>query len=115
MPKVGEATFDQQCRTLLKPELFHLCATVMPAPIDVDFLNQVRVATIGNLVALDIKRHLGKDDKFKVGGDLLYFEERLFIPKGPTQLRVLQSRHDFLAVGHFGYNKTLELLSRDFW
>ena len=52
----------------------------MPAPIDVDFLNQVRIATIGDLVALDIKRHLGKDDKFKVEGDLLYFEERLFIP-----------------------------------
>lgn len=47
----------------------------MPAPIDVDVLNQVRVATIGDLVALNIKCHLGKNDKFKVEGDLLYFEE----------------------------------------
>ena len=70
-PKAGEAAFDQQCRTLLKPELFHLCAIVMPTPIDVDFLNQVRVATIGDLMALDIKRHLSKDKKFKVEGDLL--------------------------------------------
>ena len=66
-------------------------------------------------MALDIKRHLGKDDKFKVEGDLLYFEERLFIPEGPTRLQVLQSRHDFPTASHFGYKKTLELLSRDFW
>jgi hypothetical protein len=53
----------------------------MPALIDVKFLNQVRVATIGNLMALDIKRHLGEDDNFKMEGDLLYFEARLYIPK----------------------------------
>ena len=47
----------------------------MPTPIDVDFLNQVRVATIGDHVALDIKHRLNKDNKFKVEGDFLYFEE----------------------------------------
>jgi hypothetical protein len=45
----------------------------------------------------------------------LYFEEQLYIPKGPVQLRVLQSRHDFPTAGHFGFNKTLELISPDFW
>ena len=30
-------------------------------------------------------------------------------------MRVFKARHDFLVVGHFGYNKTLELISRDFW
>ena len=111
-PKAGEAAFDQQCTTLLKPEHFRICAVVVP--IDTDFLDQVRTATIGDSVALEIKKHTD-NDKFKVEGDLLYFEERLYIPKGPTRLRVLQSRHDFPAAGHFGYNKTLELISRDFW
>ena len=65
---------------------------------------------------LDIKRRPNDNsDKFKFEEDLLYFEERLYIPEGPTRLRVLQSRHNFLAVGHFGFNKTLELISRDFW
>ena len=89
-----------------------ICAAVVP--IDADFLDQVRTATIEDSVALEIKKR-ADDDKFKVEGDLLYFEERLYIPKGPTRLRVLQSRHDFPAAGHFGYNKTLELISRDFW
>jgi hypothetical protein len=111
-PKAGEAAFDQQCTTLLKPEHFRICAAAVS--IDTDFLDQVRTATIKDSVALEIKKR-ADDDKFKVEGDLLYFEERLYIPKGPTRLRVLQSRHDFPAAGHFGYNKTLELISRDFW
>ena len=107
-PKAGEAAFDQQCTTLLKPEKFRICTAV--TTINVGFLNEVRIATIKDSVAHDIKQRT-KDDKFKMEGDLLYFEERLYIPKRPIRLRVLQSRHDFPAVGHFGFNKTLELIS----
>ena len=46
---------------------------------------------------------------------LLYYEELLYVPEGLCQLRVLQSRHDFPTAGHFGYNKTMELISQDFW
>jgi hypothetical protein len=41
--------------------------------------------TIEDSVALEIKKR-ADNDKFKVEGDLLYFEERLYIPKGPTRL-----------------------------
>ena len=34
-PKVGEATFDQQCTTLLKPKQLKICAIVVL--IDADF------------------------------------------------------------------------------
>ena len=78
------------------------------------FLNQIRVATIEDFVNLDIKQRVD-NDKFKMERNLLCFEKRLYIPKRSTQLRVLQSRHDFPTVGHFGFNKTLELISRDFW
>ena len=77
VPKAGEATFDQQCMTLLKPKQFKICVVVIP--INADFLNQVCTATIKASIALDIKQHVN-DDKFKVEGDLLYFEERLYIP-----------------------------------
>ena len=111
-PKIGEAAFDQLCTTLLKPEQFRICATVVS--IDADFVDQVCAATVEDSVALDIKQRIN-DDKFKVEGELLYFEKRLYIPKGPIRLQVLQSRHDFLAARHFVFNKTLELVSRDFW
>jgi len=42
------------------------------------------LATIKDFVALHIKCQLGEDNKFKVEGDILYFEEHIFIPEGPT-------------------------------
>ena len=111
-PKVGEATFDQHCTTLLKPEQFRICVVVVR--IDADFLNQVCAATIEDSIALDIKQR-ADDDQFKVEGDLLYFEEQLYIPKGPVRLQVFHSHHDFPTAEHFGFNKTLELIPPDFW
>ena len=53
--------------------------------------------------------------KFKIEGECLYFEKRIYIPDGLHRFQVIQARHDLPAVGHFGFNKTLELISRDFW
>jgi hypothetical protein len=67
-------------------------------------------------LVLDIKRCFDNNrEKFKFVDDLLYFEDRLYILEGPARLQVLQTRHDFLAAGHFGFNKTLELIFKDFW
>ena len=78
MLKIGEATSNQQCTTLSKPKQFRICVAVVP--IDVDFLDQVRAATLKDSVAFDINQRVD-DDKFKVEGELLYFEEQLYIPK----------------------------------
>ena len=53
--------------------------------------------------------------RFQFRDGLLYYEGLLYVPEGPCRLRVLQSRHDFPSAGHFGFNKTMELISRDFW
>ena len=53
--------------------------------------------------------------KFEFKNNLFYFEGRLYVLEREARLRVFQARHDFPAAGHFGYNKTLELISRDFW
>lgn len=113
-PKAGDAAFDQQCTTLLQPERFRLYATSMIMPIDADFLEEIREASIADSLVQNAKQRLDKD-KFKIEDGLLYFEDRLYIPEGPPRLRILQSRHDFPAAGHFGFNKTMELISRDFW
>jgi hypothetical protein len=88
----------------------------MLIPIESSFLDQVFAASTMNLLVLDIKRRFDDNrEKFKFVDNLLYFEKRLYIPKGPTHLRVLQACYDFPAAGHFGFNKTLELISGDFW
>ena len=67
-------------------------------------------------LVLDIKRHFDNNsEKFKFVNDLLYFEKHLYILEGSKRLWILQTCHDFLAVGHFGFNKMLELISQDFW
>jgi hypothetical protein len=67
-------------------------------------------------LVLNIKRHFENNrEKIKFMDDLLYFEECLYIPEGSTRLWVLQAQHDFPTIGHFGFNKTLEFISRDFW
>jgi hypothetical protein len=38
-----------------------------------------------------------------------------YLPEqGKLRTRVLQAKHDHLTAGHFGYNKTLVLLRRDY-
>jgi hypothetical protein len=46
---------------------------------------------------------------------LLLMDHRVYIPdyrqeQGNLHTRILQSKHDHITAGHFGYNKTLELL-----
>jgi hypothetical protein len=55
------------------------------------------------------------DPRFQFMDGLLYYQGLLYIPDGPCQFRVFQSHHDFSTAGHFGFNKTMELISRDFW
>ena len=93
---------------MLSPEQLHLRTIAMVTTIDPNFIDQVRTAFTIDALVLDIKQHPNnKDDRFKLDEDLLYFEERLYIPEGPIQLCILQSRYDFPAAGHFGFNKTL--------
>ena len=50
---------------------------------------------------------------------LLLHDNRVFVPDftaptGNLRLRILQERHDHITAGHFGQNKTLELIRRDY-
>jgi transposase InsO family protein len=50
---------------------------------------------------------------------LLLMDRRVYVPeyrpeRGNLRTRVLQAKHDHPTAGHFGYNKTLELLRRDY-
>ena len=69
-------------------------------------------------LVLDIQQrqsnNIEESSHFKIDNNLLYFEECLYVPNG-SHLSVLQARHDLPTVGHFGFNKTLELVSWDFW
>jgi hypothetical protein len=113
--KEEKAAYEQQQTTRLEVEQIRLCAATMSTLVDSSFLDQIRVASTMDPLVLDIKHFDNNREKFKFVDDVLYFEEHLYKPEGPTRLRVLQARHDFPVAGHFGFNKTLELISQDFW
>lgn len=59
--------------------------------------------------------------KFVIIGGLLYFaittkdELRLCIPQGRTRKAIMQLAHDSAAAGHRGFEKTYDLISRDYY
>ena len=47
---------------------------------------------------------------------ILHFDGKLYVlPEGGAHAEVLQSNHDDLLVGHFGYARTLELIRRKYY
>jgi len=53
------------------------------------------------------------DKNFTITDDLLCWKNRIYAPEGIRQ-RIIQSEHDSKVAGHFGRERTLELISRNF-
>ena len=69
---------------------------------------------------LDLCRKGSPSPRFTLSpSGLLLMDRRVYVPqfrpeRGNLRTRVLQEKHDHPTAGHFGYNKTLELLRRDY-
>ena len=102
----------------MKPECLCLRTTNVSTLIDTTFLEEILAASAKDPFVLDIQQrrsnNIEESSHFRVEDNLLYFEECLYVPS-ESCLSLLQARHDLPAVGHFGFNKTLELVSWDFW
>ena len=55
IPKEGEAAYDQQRTTLLKPERLCLRTTHVSTPVDTTFLKEIRAASAKDPFVLDIQ------------------------------------------------------------
>jgi len=54
------------------------------------------------------------DKNFTVTDDLLCWKNRIYVPEGLRQ-RIIQSEHDSKVAGHFGRDRTMELISRNLY
>jgi hypothetical protein len=54
------------------------------------------------------------DKSFTIANKLLCWKNSIYVPEGLRQ-RVMQSEHDSKVAGHFGRERTLELLTRNFY
>jgi transposase InsO family protein len=81
---------------------------------DEEFLEMVRKAGKGDTLyqqaMTSVKEPLSVED------GVLYRKERMWIPDDKELIKkVLESEHDAKIAGHFGQDKTIELIRRNFW
>ena len=127
-PLLGEATFDDQKQILLGPPRLQ-AVEVSHMPVDSSILNSIRQDLQIDVFAQEVLDHIDPNhvscskgqhphvdyNKFTWQNDLLFYKGLLYAPNGSSHLKVLQHCHDTYMVGHFGIQKTLELVSRAFW
>jgi hypothetical protein len=117
-PKEEDPILDQQKSIVLKLANFQLKALAMSSGEDLSYLQEIQEALQDDPFVENIRKRLRTNevnDEFEFKDGLLYFKGFLYIPPGPTRLKIIQMRHDLPTVGHFGFNKTMELISQDFW
>ena len=102
---------------------------VFETPLDSRFLDNIRSSICSYNFAQDILEHIIPDlascshSKFSImdygnfswHGGFLFQNNGIYIPKGPSQLEVLQHYHDSPLPGHFEGVKTLELVTQNYW
>ena len=88
------------------------------------FLNQIREAGKEDSKWLERGRELVRQkesgekmpDDWTESDRLLYYKNRLYIPESEAlQTEIAQSCHDSRVAGHFGQEKTIEIVTRDFY
>jgi hypothetical protein len=55
------------------------------------------------------------NNRWHIKDDLLHYEGKYYIPPGRLRRELLKQNHDDPQAGHFGYDKTLELLRRKYY
>jgi len=96
----------------------------LPRTMNDTFLDTVRAAGKEDerwqdrgreLVRLRESRKRMPDEWIEKDG-LLYYKNRLYIPESEAlQTEIGQGCHDWLVAGHFGQEKTIEIVTRDFY
>jgi hypothetical protein len=85
-----------------------------------DTHRRIKTALTSDDYAMGIKENLGEADqpphekKFRLIEDLLYFEDKLYIPNS-LRSEWIQNQHDAPLAGHPGYLKTFDLVNRNFY
>ena len=126
----GEPTFEHTKQILLGPNRLRLMAANAIITLeDSTLLNSIRDYMATDEFANDVLDHILPDrasssqsknprndyHQFYWHGGFLFWRNLLYVPNGPPWLWILQYCHDTPIAGHFGVQKTLELISRQYW
>ena len=123
----GEAAFESQKKILLGPDRLRVMAIhTINTPGDSRLLDSIREQIATDAFAQEVLSHIiphrasssqSKNPRldytqFNWHDGLLFRQTLLYVPDGPSRLKVVQQCHDTPMAGHFGIHKTFELISR---
>jgi transposase InsO family protein len=126
----GEVAFESQKQILLGSDRLRLMEVhATETASDSGLLYSIREQINVDEFAQDILDHIIPDrascsrsskprqdyNLFTSHDGLLFRQNLLYVPDGPSRLQVLQHCHDTPMAGHFGIHKTFELISRRYW
>lgn len=77
---------------------------------DSSFLEEIRTATTKDPIVKELPK---KGYALKEG--LLLYNDLIYVPTVDLRLHILRENHDSPTAGHFGINKTIELVTRNYW
>ena len=106
---------EQQKSVILKPTNLQVKALEMSSYEHTTYLKEIWEALKDNSFIETIKTRSSNDvvyEEFEFKDGQLYSNEFLHIPLGSKKLNILQTPNGLPFAGHFGFNETLELLSR---
>lgn len=117
VPKEGEAIYNQQKSIILKPERLALNSLESSFSNDLSIVEEIQKTLKQDPLVENVQRQMkeGKGEDFEFKDGLLFYRDLLYVPPCLARLKILQVRHDLPAAGHFGVNKIIELVSRDYW
>src|SRR5258706_3965728 len=96
----------------------HLCS-IPPIQWKEEFITRLRQAAksdkryLNGLKLLEEQPDQAPEHLTEENG-ILHYKQRLYLPD-PLVPEILQSEHDSKIAGHFGQDKTIELIRRNFW
>jgi hypothetical protein len=109
LPSGGEDDQQENMVQVIKPS--QIMALNFVISEDTSFIDQVRQATLDH----QLMKTVDSNKALEVRDGLILKNGLVFVPTEELRLQVMKSRHDGPQAGHFGINKTLELILRDFW
>lgn len=110
-PKPDDPCILQQRKALLSKDRIMLSAAAME--IDEDLMQDIKNALKDDPFVKKIMKF--KPREFVFQDDILLRKGLIYVPSDELRLRVLRFCHDAPLAGHFGANKTIELITRNFW
>ncbi|KAJ3574926.1 hypothetical protein NP233_g1445 [Leucocoprinus birnbaumii] len=111
-PDHDDGRKDNENIILLKPERFE----VAYQDIDDGLMREVEEAE--EFVEEEVKQAMEKEggEAWKKEGKIIIWRERVYVPDVATlREEIMKRHHDSETVGHPGYTKTHELITRNFW